>query len=150
MGEPATPWEVLGVSRNATQAEIKSAFRAACKTHHPDLCRDPQLRKGAEQRMQAINEAYTRLANPRVARWNAPHYNSPGFKRPWTPAGASPASMRASSIVFAAALSLPFFMVGVQMLRSEPGGSGGDRAMMPTRPVPLNRKTVAMGYNRTH
>ena len=49
------PYQVLGVSKNATEAEIKKAFRALAKKHHPDTKGgDP----AAQKRFQEISGAY--------------------------------------------------------------------------------------------
>ena len=53
-------YEVLGVSRDATDAEIKSAFRKAAKQYHPDLHPGD---KEAEQKFKDINEAYEVLSD---------------------------------------------------------------------------------------
>jgi DnaJ-class molecular chaperone len=54
------PYEVLGVSKNASEAEIKKAFRALAKKHHPDT-------KGgdaaAQKRFQEISAAYDILGD---------------------------------------------------------------------------------------
>ena len=50
-------YEILGVARGASAAEIKKAFRAKAKQHHPD--------KGGEaQTFKKINEAYEVLSDP--------------------------------------------------------------------------------------
>jgi DnaJ-class molecular chaperone len=57
----ANLYEVLGVGRNAGAAEIKIAFRALAKAHHPDLHGRRVL---AEQRFKVINGAYEVLRDP--------------------------------------------------------------------------------------
>lgn len=52
-------YEVLGVSKNATQAEIKSAFRKLAKKYHPDVCKDPD----GEARFKEAQEAYSVLSD---------------------------------------------------------------------------------------
>lgn len=59
------PHSILGVSRNATQAEIKAAYQRQMRAYHPDRLEDmaPELRALAEQRTKEINEAYAKLKN---------------------------------------------------------------------------------------
>ena len=55
------PYEVLEVSRNATDAELKSAFRRLAARHHPDKNPgDPQ----AQARFSELNTAYQILGDP--------------------------------------------------------------------------------------
>jgi len=54
-------YEVLGVARNAPEAEIKKAYRRLAMKHHPD--RNPDD-KGAEARFKEANEAYEVLTDP--------------------------------------------------------------------------------------
>ncbi len=58
---PEDYYERLGVSRDATQAEIKKAYRKLAREHHPDMNQeDPE----AEGRFKAIAEAYAVLSDP--------------------------------------------------------------------------------------
>lgn len=54
-------YSILGVKRNATQKEIKAAFRKAARKYHPDV--NPGDRT-AEQRFKEINEAHDVLSDP--------------------------------------------------------------------------------------
>ena len=55
------PYEVLGVKPNASQDEIKSAYRKLIKQYHPDKFIDNPLKNLAEEKMIEINEAYEAL-----------------------------------------------------------------------------------------
>ncbi len=55
------PYKVLGVSPNASDEEIKRAYRALAKKYHPD--RNPGDAEAA-RRMQEINAAYEQIKNP--------------------------------------------------------------------------------------
>lgn len=55
------PYSVLGVSRDASQDEVKKAYRRKARENHPDLNpNDPN----AAERMNEVNEAYDRIMNP--------------------------------------------------------------------------------------
>lgn len=55
------PYKVLGVSPNASDEEIKSAYRRLAKKYHPDL--NPGDTRAAEK-MNEINAAYEQIKNP--------------------------------------------------------------------------------------
>lgn len=52
------PYEVLGISKGASLAQVKSAYRALAKKYHPDNYTDSPLQEAANEKMQEINEAY--------------------------------------------------------------------------------------------
>jgi molecular chaperone DnaJ len=52
-------YEILGVPRNATQEEIKAAFRRLARQYHPDVNKSPD----AEEKFKEINEAYAVLSD---------------------------------------------------------------------------------------
>lgn len=54
-------YQILGVERDASQPEIRAAFRKLAAKHHPDRNPDDA---GAEERFKEINEAYTALSDP--------------------------------------------------------------------------------------
>ena len=54
-------YEVLGVPRKATEAEIKKAFRKLAREFHPDVAKN---KKQAEEKFKEINEAYEVLGDP--------------------------------------------------------------------------------------
>lgn len=53
-------YEILGVSKTATEQEIKSAYRKLAKKYHPDVNKTP----GAERKYKDVNEAYEVLHDP--------------------------------------------------------------------------------------
>jgi len=53
-------YEVLGVSKTATDEEIKRSFRKLAKKYHPDVNKEP----GAEEKFKEIGEAYAILSDP--------------------------------------------------------------------------------------
>ena len=60
MAEKRDYYEVLGISRGASEDEIKKAFRKLAKKYHPDVNKDPD----AADKFKEINEAYEVLSDP--------------------------------------------------------------------------------------
>ncbi len=55
-------YEILKISQNATNSQIKASYKQLAKKYHPDLYRGD--REFAEEKMKEINEAYDILSNP--------------------------------------------------------------------------------------
>lgn len=59
------PYKVLGVSPNATDAEIKTAYKELVKKYHPDQYQDNPLADVAAEKMTEINAAYDQIMTSR-------------------------------------------------------------------------------------
>ena len=70
------PYKVLGVSRDASDDEIKQAYRRLAKQYHPD--RNPGDAEAAKK-MQQINAAYEQIKNPEKAQPNTGYGGYGGY-----------------------------------------------------------------------
>ena len=61
------PYMTLGVSRDATDEEIKKAYRTLARKYHPDNYAGSDLADVAEEKMKEINEAYDMIGKMRAA-----------------------------------------------------------------------------------
>jgi molecular chaperone DnaJ len=76
-------YEILGLSREASDTEIKKAYRGLVREHHPDANPDDP---GAEERFKELTEAYEVLSNPQARQ----AYDTYGHQIPRAGAGAGP------------------------------------------------------------
>ena len=58
-------YEILGVQRNATEKEIKAAYRRLAREHHPDVNKGDKV---AEERFKEVAEAFAVLSDPEKRR----------------------------------------------------------------------------------
>ncbi|GAX21481.1 DnaJ homolog subfamily B member 6 [Fistulifera solaris] len=68
MNQDENPYDVLGVSANATEADIKSAYRKAALRYHPDKQTNEQDRQTATEKFAKLSNAYEILSNPELKR----------------------------------------------------------------------------------
>ena len=78
------PYKVLGVSRDASEEEIKTAYRRLAKKYHPDL--NPGDAEAAKK-MQQVNAAYEQIKNPEKAAQNQRGGQSGGYGGYYDPFG---------------------------------------------------------------
>ena len=61
------PYKVLGVPYDATDEQIKTAYRELAKRYHPDNNQGSPMQELAEQKMEEINAAYDQIQQDRLA-----------------------------------------------------------------------------------
>ncbi len=78
-------YEVLGVSPDADDEQVRKAFQRKARTLHPDVNKEPD----AEERFKEVSEAYAVLSDPeKRARYDAMRSGAPAAG-PWTQPGGS-------------------------------------------------------------
>lgn len=73
-------YSVLGITKNATDDEVKSAYKKMAKKYHPDNYADNPLSDLAAEKMKEINEAYDNIMNERRRRKSSSNANGNYYK----------------------------------------------------------------------
>lgn len=80
------PYRVLGVSRDATEEEIKKAYRSLSRRYHPDANINNPNKDQAEEKFKEIQSAYQQIMKERTAGYGGygnagygPSYGGPGY-----------------------------------------------------------------------
>ena len=83
------PYKVLGVAPNASDDEIKKAYRALARKYHPDKYRDSDLADLASEKMKEVNAAYEEIQKMR-ANGGAQQGNNGGYQYGYNQQSSSP------------------------------------------------------------
>ena len=62
------PYSVLGIPKNATDEQVKNAYRELARKYHPDNYADNPLADLAGEKMKEVNDAYDAIMNERNSR----------------------------------------------------------------------------------
>lgn len=73
------PYKILGVARDATDEEIKKAYRELARKYHPDNYAGNPLSDLVEEKMKEINEAYDQIQRERAAGTSGSSGSSYGY-----------------------------------------------------------------------
>lgn len=87
-------YEVLEIAQDASQDEVKSAYKELVKIYHPDRLGDisEQRRKKIESKLKEVNEAYETLSDP-LKRAEYDHWYNYSLEEPET-SSSEPSSMK--------------------------------------------------------
>ena len=73
------PYQILGVSPDASDEEVKKAYRQLARKYHPDNYQNNPLADLAEVKMKAINEAYDAICKQREGRQGGPYQSASSY-----------------------------------------------------------------------
>lgn len=73
------PYQVLNVSRDASDEEVKKAYLKLARKYHPDNYHDSPLEDLAQEKMKEINAAYEQITKERSAQTRGGGYSGYGY-----------------------------------------------------------------------
>jgi len=97
------PYQVLGISRSASDEEIKKAYRALSRKYHPDANVNNPNREQAEERFKEVQQAYDQIMKEKQ-QGSSYSYNhaggySSGGSRSYSQSGDSPQMQAAANYI---------------------------------------------------
>lgn len=120
------PYSVLGISQNASDDEVKKAYRELARKYHPDNYQNNPLADLAEEKMKEINEAYDTITKQRSGNgggyrqqpggYNS--YNSGYQQQSYSGSASNPAYARVRTLINAGDLG-----AAERLLHETPAGS---------------------------
>ncbi len=90
------PYKVLGISPNASDDEVKKAYRELARKYHPDNYVNNPLADLAQEKMKEINEAYDQITKQRSSGSSSGGYQSTYSSGTYSQNTGSPAFARVS------------------------------------------------------
>ncbi|NBI66898.1 J domain-containing protein [Pseudoflavonifractor sp. 60] len=93
------PYTVLGVSQNASDEEVKKAYRELARKYHPDNYQNNPLADLAEEKMKEINEAYDTITKQRSGTYSQSASGSYGGYQQGYASGGNPVYGRIRNLI---------------------------------------------------
>ena len=93
------PYSVLGVSQNASDEEVKKAYRELARKYHPDNYQNNPLADLAEEKMKEINEAYDTITKQRSGTYSQSASGSYGGYQQGYASGGNPVYGRIRNLI---------------------------------------------------
>lgn len=81
------PYQVLGISREASDEEIKKAYRALSRKYHPDANVNNPNKEQAEERFKEVQQAYDLIMKEKQQGPGFGGYGQPGYGNPYGQTG---------------------------------------------------------------
>lgn len=92
------PYSVLGVSQDASDEEVKKAYRELARKYHPDNYANNPLADLAEEKMKEINEAYDTITKQRSGGYSGSSGSYGGYRQSYSSAS-DPAYARVRNLI---------------------------------------------------
>lgn len=83
------PYKVLGIERNATDDEVKKAYRDLVKKYHPDKYASSDLKDLASEKLKEINAAYDEIQRMRQNKGSASYERSGSYSSGYSSGGSA-------------------------------------------------------------